>query len=52
MQLQTLVDPRLGKLWQERLRHAKSVISTEADLEGIGELTSSEINHLVDLYAA
>ncbi|MGB1684142.1 MAG: hypothetical protein ACPHDN_02890, partial [Candidatus Puniceispirillaceae bacterium] len=44
MQLQTLVDPRLGKLWQERQRHARSVISTAADLEGIGELTSLEIN--------
>ena len=52
MQLQTLVDPRLGKLWQERQRHARSVISTAADLEGIGELTSLEINHLVDRYAA
>ena len=52
MQLQSLVDPRLGKLWQERQRHARSVISTAADLEGIGELTSLEINHLVDRYAA
>ena len=52
MHLQTLVDPRLGKLWQERQRHARSVISTAADLEGVGELTSLEINHLVDRYAA
>ena len=52
MQLQSLVDPRLGKLWQERQRHARSVISTAADLEGIGELTSLEINHLVERYAA
>ena len=51
MQLQTLVDPRLGKLWQERQRHARSVISTAADLEGIDEFTSLEINHLVDRYA-
>ena len=40
MQLQTRVDPRLEKLWQERQRHVRSVISTAADLEGIGELTS------------
>ena len=52
MQLQTLVDPRLGKLWQELQRHTKSVISTAANLEGVGELTSLEINHLVDRYAA
>jgi len=52
MQLQTLVDPRLRKLWQERQRHARSLISTAADLEGIGELTSLEINHLVERYAA
>ena len=52
MQLQTLVDLRLGKFWQERQRHARSVISTTADLEGTGELTSFEINHLVDRYAA
>ena len=52
MQLQTLVEPRLGKLWKERQRHARSVISTAADLEGVGELTSLEINHLVDHYAA
>ena len=52
MQLQTLVDPRLGKLWQERQRHARSVISTAADLERIGELASLEKNHLVDRYAA
>ena len=52
MQLQTLVDPRLGKLWQERQRHARSVISTAADLEQFGELTSLEINHFVDRYAA
>ena len=52
MQLQTLVEPRLGKLWQERQRHARSVISTATDLERIGELTSLEINHLVDRYAA
>ena len=51
MQLQTLVDPRLRKLWQERQRHARSVINTAADLEGIGELTSLEINHNVDRYA-
>ena len=52
MQLQTLVDPRLGKLYQERQYHARSVISTAADLERIGELTSSEINHHVERYAA
>ena len=28
------------------------MISTAADLEGVGELTSLEINHLVDRYAA
>ena len=31
MQLQTLVDLRLGKFWQERQRHARSVISTAVD---------------------
>ena len=51
MQLQTQVHPRLGKLWQERQRHARSVISTTADLEGVDELTSLEINHLIDRYA-
>ena len=52
MQLQTLVDTRLGKLWQERQHHARSVISTAANLEGMGGLTSLEINHLVDHYSA
>ena len=52
MQLQTLVDPRLGKLWQERQCYARSVISTTADLEGVGELMSLEIRHLIDRYTA
>ena len=51
MRLQTLLDPWLGKLRQERQRYARSVISTAVDLEGIGELTSLEINHNVDRYA-
>ena len=52
MQLQALMVVRLGKLWQERQRHARSVISVTADLEIIGELRSLEFNHLVDRYAA
>ena len=46
------MDPRLGKLWQERQHHARLVISSAADLEGIGELTRLEIKHLIDRYAA
>ena len=52
MQLEPLVDPRLRKLWQERQRFARSVISTAASLEGVGELTCWEIDHLGDRYAA
>ena len=52
MELQSLVDPRIGKLWQERHRYAGSVISKAATLEGVEELTSAYINGLVDRYAA
>ena len=52
MELQSLVDPRIGKLWQERHRYAGSVISKAATLEGVEELTSADINGLVDRYAA
>ena len=52
MQLQTLVDPWLGKLWQERQHHTGSLISTAADLEDVGELTFLEIKHLIERYAA
>jgi len=52
MELQGLVDPRLGKLWQERHRYAGSVITKAAALEGIGDLTSADIGALVDRYAA
>jgi len=51
MELQTLVNPRLGKLWQERHRYAGSVINKAANLEGLGDLTSAEISALVDRYA-
>ena len=52
MELQSLVDPRIGKLWQERHRYAGLVISKAASLEGVEELTSADINGLVDRYAA
>ena len=52
LELQSLVDPRIGKLWQERHRYAGSVISKAATLEGVEELTSADINCLVDRYAA
>jgi hypothetical protein len=52
MELQSLVDPRIGKLWQERHRYAGSVISKAATLEGAEELTSADNNGLVDRYAA
>jgi hypothetical protein len=52
IELQSLVDPRIGKLWQERHRYAGSVISKAATLEGVEELTSADINCLVDRYAA
>jgi hypothetical protein len=32
MELQSLVDPRIGKLWQERHRYAGSVISKATTL--------------------
>ena len=48
MELQSLVDPRIGKLWQERHRYAGSVISKVATLEGVEELTSADINGRVD----
>jgi hypothetical protein len=51
MELQTLVNPRLGKLWQERQNYAGSVINKAANLEGLGDLTPSEISVLVDRYA-
>jgi hypothetical protein len=52
MELQSLIDPRIGKLWQERHRFAKSLVSKAAILEGVEELTSADINGLVDRYAA
>ena len=52
MELQSLVDPRIGKLWQERYLYAGSVISKAETLEGVEELTSADINGLVDRYAA
>ena len=52
MELQSLVDQRIGKLWQERHRYARSVISKAITLEGVEELKSAEINGLVDRYAA
>ena len=51
-ELQSLVDPGIGKLWQERHRYAGSVINKAATLEGVEELTSADINDLVDRYAA
>ena len=52
MELQSLVDPRIGKLWQKRHRYAGSVISKAATFEGVDELTPADINGLVDHYAA
>ena len=52
MQFQTLVDPQLGRLWQERQRNASSSISSTAALKGVGELTPSPINHPVDSFGA
>ena len=52
MELQSLVDPRIGKLWQERHRYAESVISKAATLEGFEELTSADNSGLVNRYAA
>ena len=52
MELQSLVDPRTGKLWQERHRYAGSVISKAATLEGFEELTSADNSGLVNRYAA
>ena len=52
MELQGSVDPRIGKLWQERHRYAGSVISKAATLEGVEELTSANINGLVERHAA
>jgi hypothetical protein len=52
MELQSLVDPRIGKLWQERHRYAESVVSKAATFEGVKELTSAYINGLADRYAA
>lgn len=52
MELLSLVDPRIGKLLQERLRYAGSVIRKAATSEGVKELTSTDINGLVDRCAA
>ena len=52
MELQSLVVPRIGKLWQERHRYAGSAISKAATLEGVKELTSADIHGLIDRYAA
>ena len=52
MELQTLVEPRIGKLWWERHRYAGSVISKAATLEGFEELTSADNSGLVNRYAA
>ena len=52
MKLQSLVDPRIGRLWQERHRYAGSVISKAATLEDVEELTSAGINGLIDRYVA
>jgi hypothetical protein len=52
MELQSLVDPRTGKLWQERHRYAGSVIAEAARLEEIAPLTSDDMRSLVDRYAA
>jgi hypothetical protein len=51
MELQSLVDPRIGKLWQERHRYAESVISNASTLESVEKLTLADINSLVDRYA-
>ena len=47
MELQSLVDPRIGKLWQERHRYAGLVISKATTLQGVEELTSADTNGLV-----
>ena len=52
MELQSLVDPRIGKFWQKRHRYAESLISKAATLECVEELTSADINGIVDRYAA
>ena len=51
MELQTEVNPCLGKLHQEGHRYAWSVISKAANLEGFGDFIYSEISTLVDRYA-
>ncbi|MDC0476264.1 hypothetical protein OAN83_00515 [Alphaproteobacteria bacterium] len=52
MKLQSLVDPRIGKFWQERHRYAGSVISKAASSEDVEGLISADINGLVNRYAA
>ena len=52
MELQSLVDPQIGKLWQERHCYAGSVISKAASLENFEDLTAAGINGLVNRYAA
>jgi hypothetical protein len=52
MKLQSLVDSRIGKLWQERHRYAGSVMSKAASLKDVEKLTSADINGLVNRYAA
>ena len=51
MELQTEVNPCLGKLHQEGHRYAGSVISKAANLEGFGDSIYSKIITLVDRYA-
>ena len=45
-------EPTAWKILARTSAPSKSVISTAADLEGIGELTSLEINYLVERYVA
>ena len=45
MDLQTLVNPRLENLWQERHFYAGLVINKAANLEGLSHLTSFKNQH-------
>ena len=50
-ELQTRMNRRLGKLWQEHQRYAGLMINNAANSKGLDDLTSSEISKLVDGYA-
>lgn len=51
MELQSMVDIHLGKLWGERRKFAGSVVMEAARLEGLDSVAEQDVDNLLDQYS-